>query len=117
MTPRARSFAEVVRRHAAADDGRTVLRFLADGERVCDAWSYAELDRRARAIPVRLQTLCHAGDRALLLFAPGLDYVAALIGCFYARVTAVPVSPPDPARPGHTLLALQAIVHDARPTV
>jgi acyl-CoA synthetase (AMP-forming)/AMP-acid ligase II len=56
--------------------------------------SYAELDRRARAIGAMLQQEGPVGERALLLFAPGLDFVAALFGCFYAGWIAVPAYPP-----------------------
>lgn len=38
------------------------------------------------------------GDRALLVFFPGLDFTAALLACFKAGVIAVPVFPPDPRR-------------------
>ncbi|HEY6560129.1 MAG TPA: fatty acyl-AMP ligase [Polyangiaceae bacterium] len=117
MMDKARSFGEVVRRRSDADDGRPMLRFLANGERESEAWSYAELDRRARAIAARLQASCDAGDRALLLYPPGLEYVAALIGCFYAGVIAVPAYPPDPARLGRTLPRLRAIIGDAQATV
>src|SRR5262245_13509573 len=113
MTFNARSFGELIRRHADTDGAREVLRFLADGESVSEAWSYAELDRRARSTAARLVR----GQRALLLFPPGLDYVAALIGCFYAGAIAVPAYPPDLARLGRTLPRLAAIIADAQASV
>jgi thioester reductase-like protein len=76
-------------------------------------WSWAELDRRARAIGARLQELGYSGERALLLFPPGLDFVAGFFGSLYAGTVAVPAYPPDPAR----LSRLQGIVRDARPAV
>src|SRR4051812_37865620 len=48
--------------------------FLQDDKVV--AWSYGELDRRARAVAARLQEQQAAGRTVLLLFAPGLDFVA-----------------------------------------
>lgn len=114
MIAAARNFGEVIRRRADADGGLQVLRFLDDGEHVSDAWTYAELDRRARSIAARLQMESRQGERALLLFPPGLEYVAALMGCFYAGVIAIPAYPPDPARLGRTLPRLAAIVADAQ---
>ena len=76
-------------------------------------WSWAELDRRARAIGATLQELGYEGERALLLFPPGLDFIAAFFGSLYAGTVAVPAYPPDPAR----LPRLQGIVRDARPAV
>lgn len=57
------------------------------------------------------------GQRALLLYAPGLDYVAGVLGCLYAGVVAVPVYPPDFARLVRTLPRLQAIANDAHASV
>jgi acyl-CoA synthetase (AMP-forming)/AMP-acid ligase II len=45
-----------------------------------------------------LRRLCSPGDRALLLFASGLDFIAAFFGCLYAGVVAVPAYPPRPRR-------------------
>jgi acyl-CoA synthetase (AMP-forming)/AMP-acid ligase II len=39
-----------------------------------------------------------AGDRALLVFFPGLHFMASLIACFKAGILAIPVFPPDPRR-------------------
>lgn len=65
-----------------------------DGEGSDELWSYAELDRRARAIGAELAQRGMRGERALLLFPPGLDFVAGLFGCFYAGAVAVPAYPP-----------------------
>ena len=56
--------------------------------------SYAGLDERARAIAALLQEHGAAGERVLLLYPPGLDYIAAFFGCLYAGVVAVPAYPP-----------------------
>src|SRR5262245_39933938 len=85
--------------------------FLQDDKAV--AWSYGELDRRARAVAARLQEQQPAGRTVLLLFAPGLDFVAAFFGCLYAGAIPVPAYPPDPARLARTLPRLEAIVDDA----
>src|SRR3712207_4385484 len=53
----------------------------------------------SRAIASQLQALGAAGDRALLLYPPGLDYLAAFFGCLYAGVVAVPAYPPVLNRP------------------
>ena len=58
-----------------------------------------ELDRRARALAARLQARGLAGRRALLLYPPGLEFIAAFFGCLYAGVVAVPAYPPRPNRP------------------
>jgi acyl transferase domain-containing protein/acyl-CoA synthetase (AMP-forming)/AMP-acid ligase II/acyl carrier protein len=75
--------------------------------------SYAELDRQARAIGAWLQSRSAAGERALLLYPPGLEFIAAFFGCLYAGVVAVPACPPRLSRPEPRL---QAIAADARAT-
>jgi amino acid adenylation domain-containing protein len=56
-----------------------------------------------------------APPRALLLFPPGLDFVAAFFGCLYAGVIAVPSYPPAPSRPGRGQPRLKAILEDCAP--
>lgn len=56
--------------------------------------AYGELDRRARAVAARLAEEAAPGDRVLLLYPPGLDFVAGLFGCLYAGIIAVPAFPP-----------------------
>ena len=57
--------------------------------------TFGELDRHARAFAEDLRGRCRPGDRALLLYPAGLDFVRALIGCLYAGVVAVPSPVPD----------------------
>ncbi len=56
--------------------------------------SFSELDRRARTIAGSLQERAEPGARLMLLYPPGLEYVAAFFGCLYAGMVAVPVYPP-----------------------
>ncbi|MEO1497318.1 MAG: aminotransferase class I/II-fold pyridoxal phosphate-dependent enzyme [Planctomycetota bacterium] len=88
--------------------------FLVDGENERVHTTYAELDARARAIAAYLQSEGLAGERALLLFPSGLEYIAAFFGCLYAGVVAVPAYPP---RRNANMHRIQAIVGDARPKV
>jgi acyl-CoA synthetase (AMP-forming)/AMP-acid ligase II/acyl carrier protein len=84
--------------------------FLVDGETEETALTYGELDERARAIAARIQSACRPGEHVVLLYGPGLDYIAALFACQYAGVIPVPAYPPDPLRAARTLSRLQTIV-------
>jgi amino acid adenylation domain-containing protein len=77
---------------------------------------YAGLDRAARAIAARLGRKTR-GERALLLYPPGPEYVAAFFGCLYADVLAVPVYPPDMARWDRSVERIRAIALDAGATL
>ncbi|HEX7774705.1 MAG TPA: fatty acyl-AMP ligase, partial [Pyrinomonadaceae bacterium] len=76
--------------------------------------TYADLDRQARLIAARLSSFGVEGERVLLLYPPGLDYISAFFGCLYAGAIAVPVYPP---RMNRNLLRLQAIAADAQAKV
>jgi acyl transferase domain-containing protein/acyl-CoA synthetase (AMP-forming)/AMP-acid ligase II/acyl carrier protein len=91
--------------------------FLEDGESAESRMNYIELDRKARAIGAYLSERMKPGDRALILYPPGLEYIAAFYGCVYAGVVAVPAYPPDPTRLNRTLPRLQSIIDDAGATV
>ncbi|MCT7952156.1 amino acid adenylation domain-containing protein [Ancylothrix sp. C2] len=88
--------------------------FLADGETETASLTYRELDKLARAHAARLQALGMSGERALLLFPPGLDYLAAFFGCLYAQVIAVPLYPPKLKR---NLGKISAIAKDCEATI
>lgn len=87
--------------------------FLGSAEGVRASLTYAELDRRARAIAARVRTEAATGDRAILLYPPGLDYIAAFFGCLYAGMLAVPTYPPGQRQ----LSRLSAIVADSGATI
>jgi acyl-CoA synthetase (AMP-forming)/AMP-acid ligase II len=87
--------------------------FLKDGEIETDTLNYQELERLARAIAAKLQSFNAIGQRALLLYHPGLEFIAAFFGCLYAGVIAVPVYPP---RANQLMSRLLAIATDAEAT-
>lgn len=108
---------DLLRWRAKGRPEQVVYRFLTDGESEEASLTYGELDREARAIGRMLQSMGLSGERALLLYPPGLEYIAAFFGCLYAGVVAVPAYPPDPMRLARTLPRLQTIVADAHATV
>jgi acyl-CoA synthetase (AMP-forming)/AMP-acid ligase II/acyl carrier protein len=88
--------------------------FLLDGESQEACLTYRSLDQQARSIAAHLRSLCPPGERALLLYPPGLAYIAAFFGCLYAGVVAVPAYPPERDR---SLARTQAILTDAKPKI
>ncbi|RKH63065.1 amino acid adenylation domain-containing protein, partial [Corallococcus llansteffanensis] len=102
---------------AATHGDRRLFTFLEDGASEESPLGYAELDLRARRIGAALQQVAAPGERVLLLYPPGLEYVAGFFGCLYAGLVAVPAYPPDPTRLERTLPRLRAIIQDARASV
>src|SRR5688572_26815902 len=74
---------DLLRFRAETSPDRIVYRFLPGDNKAEQRITYRELDRRARALSVRVSQAAKRGDRALLLVPPGLDYVGAYFGCMY----------------------------------
>jgi len=105
---------DLLQGRAAGWSERLAYVYLEDGENETRRVTYAQLDAWARAIAALLQDRDMAGERALLLYPPGLDFIAAFFGCLYAGVVAVPAYPPRRNRPSPRI---QGIVADARPQI
>ena len=110
----ARNIIATVRNRAASDPDRISHTFLRDGVQQESRLTYSELDLRARAIAAYLQGIARPGDRALMLYPPGLDFLAAFLGCLYAQVVAIPACPP---RGNQGLGRIDSIRRDATPSV
>ncbi len=107
---RAPSLVHVLRDRARRQRDAEGYLFLAQGEEASERLTWGELDRRARTIAARLTGI--GAERALLLYPPGLEFVAAFFGCLYAGTAAVPTYPPGGRR---NLPRLAALAADSRP--
>lgn len=101
---------DLLRHRATHLAGERVFTYLADGESEEIIITYAGLDQRARAIAAELQKKNLVGQRALLLYPAGLDFIAAFFGCMYAGVVAVTAYPP---RRNRNMNRIEAIAEDA----
>ena len=105
---------DILRYRAENEPEKIAFTFLEDGEREKDCLTYQELDRQARVIAGLLQSQIQPGERALLLYPTGLDFISAFFGCLYAGIIAVPTSPPSRKQRRNRL---QTIVCDAKPKI
>jgi acyl-CoA synthetase (AMP-forming)/AMP-acid ligase II len=88
------NFVELLSHRAKNQSKQKAYSFLKNGETEIESLTYQELQIKAQAIATSLQSLKVYGERALLLYQPGLDFIAAFLGCLYAGVIAVPAYPP-----------------------
>ncbi len=91
--------------------------FQSDGDLREASLLFGELSTRAQAIAALLQSLQARGDRTLLIFPPGLDFITAYFGCLYAGSVAVVIHPPRIARLPAFLSRAHGVCRDATPSV
>jgi acyl-CoA synthetase (AMP-forming)/AMP-acid ligase II len=88
--------------------------FLKPNGDIGQSLTYGQLRQRARALAGKLVENNLRGNRAILAFPPGLDFVVALFACFYSGVIAAPV----PFFSGKRVVErIDAICHDVGPSI
>jgi acyl-CoA synthetase (AMP-forming)/AMP-acid ligase II len=112
--PKRENFASILRHRSLHRPEQVAYRFLDFTTEDHSQITYAELDRAARSIAVKISTVITPGERVLLLYPPGLDFIAAFFGCLYAGAIAVPAYPP---RRNQNLLRLQSIINNSQPSL
>jgi len=101
---------DLLRQRSAYRPHDRAFTFLVDGENEELNITYAELDRKARAVGGWLMDRGMVGKRVLLLYPSGLDFIAAFMGCLYGGAIAVPAYPP---RKNRSVERIEAIAADA----
>ncbi|KAF4391721.1 hypothetical protein G4B88_005607 [Cannabis sativa] len=95
---------------------KTLYTWINEEGAVVGQRTYKELHDNASCIAQNLLTskklVIKPGDRVLLVYVPGLDFIDAFFGCLRAKVLPVPVLPPDPMQRGGQ--ALQKIENIAK---
>lgn len=111
QSPDVSTLGEVLTWQARHRPDKRAFLFLERGERETESLTFSQLHLRALAIAHALQTNELGDRRVLLAYPPGLEYVAALFGCFYAGAIAVPV---PVASYGNSVARIRAIWSDAQ---
>ncbi len=88
------SLVDILEHRAATQGDERALVFLTDRGAEDSSLTFRELHDAANAVAKRLAAVAKPGDRALLVFPPGLEFVVAFFGCLIARVIAVPMMVP-----------------------
>ena len=106
---------ELLRYQASHHGDKVLYSFLANGEDIAGSLTFSELDERAMTIAANLQHVTSTGDRVLLMFSPGLNYISAFMGCLYAGLVAVPSYPINNRR--RDANKLKQLILDCEPAV
>ncbi len=112
-SPKFASLVDMVEAQAQRFPERTAFVFEDDAGQT-ESWSYAKLVERSRTLGSWLSQQVRVGDRVLLVYPPGLEFIAGFLGCAYAGALPVPATYPKPRRP---LPRLDSIVTDCDPSL
>ncbi len=108
------NFVEVISNHCKTKNKKNAYIFLSDNGEIEESCQFGGLHQKAMTVAGFLKEHTRPGDRALLLYSPGLPFIYAFMGCLYAGVIAVPVFPPLSPDMLHRL---KHIKNDADPKV
>ena len=79
FSPQETNFVERLRYWVAAMPDEIAFRYLTYGGTLTEQLTYKQLDQRARSIAAHLAAMGLKGQRALLMYPSGLDFVAAFL--------------------------------------
>jgi fatty acid CoA ligase FadD28 len=96
------------------DTAYTYIDYEQDWAGVAESLTWAQLQRRTRAVAAALRQRGAVGDRAVILAPQGLDYAVAFLGALQAGQIAVPLSVP---MGGVSDERVTSVMRDATPAV
>jgi acyl-CoA synthetase (AMP-forming)/AMP-acid ligase II len=111
--PECETIVDVLADRSAESTERLSYSFLTD--EVVERLPFACVASRATPPAQELIETGGRGERAILLFPPGLEFVVGLFAAWCSGFVPVPVFPPDPLRLDATLARLRILVRDAAP--
>jgi acyl-CoA synthetase (AMP-forming)/AMP-acid ligase II len=88
------SLAALLARRAESQPDERAYIFLGDRGAEEATLTFRQLHDAALALAARLTKIARPGDRAILVFPPGLEFLISFFGCQIARVIAVPMMMP-----------------------
>ncbi|MBR1170916.1 fatty acyl-AMP ligase [Bradyrhizobium liaoningense] len=89
-----RSLVALLARRAAEQANDRAYVFVSDRGTEEAALTFRQLRDCASALAARLTAVARPGDRAILVFPPGLEFLVAFFGCLMAGIIAVPMMMP-----------------------
>ncbi|RUM68823.1 MAG: AMP-dependent synthetase [Sulfurovum sp.] len=105
---------DMIQHHLKNIPTQIVYRYIENEDRPSVTKTFQEIDKEARKIENKLLQIAKKGDRALLLYQPGLEFISAFVACLYAGVIAVSVYPPRKNEKPHRL---KNIIDDCLPKI
>jgi acyl-CoA synthetase (AMP-forming)/AMP-acid ligase II len=88
------SLVDLLAKRAESQPNERAYIFLSDRGTEEAVLSFRQLHDAANALAARLGGIARPGERALLVFPPGLEFIIAFFGCLISGVIAVPMMMP-----------------------
>lgn len=103
-------------RYASESPSQRVIIWLDDKGNESSVLTRESLVKSAQGLAeaMRTQWKMKTGEKVLLVFLPGTDFIIAMMACLFGGFVAVPVYPPDPNSPKAGLLKLGKAVEVAQ---
>ncbi|OQR84859.1 fatty-acid-CoA ligase, partial [Thraustotheca clavata] len=112
---------DLLRRRAIQTPDRVCYIFLDDSGNEIRQLTYSQVDDEARRVAamIQQQKKCsfEPGDRVILCYPPGVDFLIAFWGCLYAGAVACAVYPPHPLHLARDLPRFNRMVHEVGATL
>ena len=99
---------------AATQPDSLAFTYLSDGITPSQTLTYRKLHHQAQVIAEFLGNSLSPGDRVLLMFPPGLEFISAFFGCLYSGVIAVPIPELNSLRAKRNRPRICSIVKDSQ---
>ena len=114
---RPNTISEVLSEQARRYPDKLAYAMLGPDEEIQTSRTYSELWRRAMSIAQVLRACCQPGERALLAYPQGVDFVEGFYGCLLAHVIAVPVHLPVALSAQRHVAKLYEIAAESQPSI
>lgn len=114
MSDGVNSLSDALRHHSAEFPEKLALIFLGDRGGEESRISYGKLEQLVLHFSRAISSEAKTGDRVLLAFPPGLEFVVAFLACLRSGLVAVPMVMP---RKGKVREAIMNIVEDCEPSI
>ena len=105
---------ELLKENAKNRPNDIIYRYIEDENKEPITLTNLEIHDQAKNIANNLLLTSKKGDRALLLYPAGLEFIVGFLGCLFAGLIAVPAYPP---RKNQKLNRLKTIIDDAEASV
>lgn len=98
--------------HESQIPDKVIYRLLEDGINESASITYGEMVEKAKAVAAKLLQLGKKGDRVLLLFPTGIEFITSFYASLFAGMIAVPTYPPKRNKANERF---RSIVNDSGP--